>query len=135
MPGDPGFAERAARFSSFGSRSFNGRATQLGVNNNNAELGNRSNGNFGGKLQRVSSSPSLKAAGSQAENNKNSGNQPNERRPAGNSGLDQGELSNSRENSLVSGLNPGVENGSSRKRKAAPKGKTQSPLPTHSKKV
>jgi len=135
MPGDPGFAERAARFSSFGSRSFNGRPAQVGVNTNNAELGYRSNGNFGGKLQRVSSSPLLKPAGSQAENNRNSGNQANERRPTGNLGLDQAELSKSRENSSVSGQNPCEENGSSRKRKAAPKGKTQSPLPINSNKV
>lgn len=135
MPGDPGFAERAARFSSFGSRSFNGRPTQVGVNANNAELGYRSNSNFGGKLQRVSSSPLLKAAGAQAENNRNSGNQTNERRPTGNLGLDQAELPNTRENSSGSGQNPCVENGSSRKRKAAPKGKTQSPLPTNSNKA
>ncbi|CAE6228767.1 unnamed protein product [Arabidopsis arenosa] len=50
---DPGFAERAARFSCFGSRSFNGRTnTNLPINN----IVNNS-----GKLTRVSSTPALKA--------------------------------------------------------------------------
>lgn len=44
--GDPGFAERAARFSCFGSRSFNGRTN---------------GGSNSGKLTRVSSTPALKA--------------------------------------------------------------------------
>ncbi|KAK4369529.1 hypothetical protein RND71_013321 [Anisodus tanguticus] len=58
---DPGFAQRAA---CFGSRSFNGRTTPLGLNNN-AELPQRSTQPLGnGKLSRVSSSPSLKQAGS-----------------------------------------------------------------------
>lgn len=160
MPGDPGFAERAARFSSFGSRSFNGRISQFGVNNNgsntntntttsfnnnnnNVELCYRSNTNTNtsnlsgsGKLQRVSSSPSLiKAAGSdEAENNKNSLLfQNNERKQSGNCNQEQGEFSNSRDNSSISGQNQAVEIGSNRKRKAAPpKGKSkeiQSPLP------
>ncbi|XP_010482106.1 PREDICTED: transcription factor bHLH78-like isoform X2 [Camelina sativa] len=52
---DPGFAERAARFSCFGSRSFNGRTnSNLPVNNNNVV-------NNSGKLTRVSSTPALKA--------------------------------------------------------------------------
>nr|KYP43518.1 Transcription factor bHLH62 [Cajanus cajan] len=37
---DPGFAERAAKFSCFGSRSFNDRSAQFGVNN--GELAQRS---------------------------------------------------------------------------------------------
>ncbi|CAN8265654.1 unnamed protein product [Cochlearia groenlandica] len=53
--GDPGFAERAARFSCFGSRSFNGRSnSSLTVNNNGNVISS-------GKLTRVSSTPSLKA--------------------------------------------------------------------------
>ncbi|CAH2044765.1 unnamed protein product [Thlaspi arvense] len=52
--GDPGFAERAARFSCFGSRSFNGR-TNSGLSVNNSNINNS------GKLSRVSSTPALKA--------------------------------------------------------------------------
>ncbi|KAL2932686.1 Transcription factor bHLH62 [Bienertia sinuspersici] len=131
MPSDPGFAERAARFSSFGSRSFNGRTAQFGVNNNNnnnmtnntsnKDVGNRSNS----KLHRVLSSPSL----NDAEINKNSLLlQRNE------SKQDQGQFCNSRENSSISGQSPVGENGSNRKRKAVVhKGKSkesqsQSPL-------
>nr|WPT28607.1 bHLH62 [Diospyros kaki] len=65
LSGDPGFAERAAKFSSLGSHSFNGRMTQLGLNNNNTELQYRSSPPLGSaKLARVSSSPSLRASGS-----------------------------------------------------------------------
>lgn len=68
LSADPGFAERAAKFSCFGSRSFNGRMAHFGANN--AEFQLRSNtpilGN--GKLPRVASSPSLKQAGSPGEN-------------------------------------------------------------------
>ncbi|KAJ9564990.1 hypothetical protein OSB04_000956 [Centaurea solstitialis] len=67
---DPGFAERAAKFSCFGSRSFNGRSSQFGLNSNNSnnpDFKSRSSvsplsGNP--KLHRVSSSPSLKINGS-----------------------------------------------------------------------
>nr|WCO08306.1 hypothetical protein [Suaeda aralocaspica] len=121
MPADPGFAERAARFSSFGSRSFNGRTTQFGVNNNN-ELGKRSNS----KLQRVLSSPSL----NEPEINKNSLLlQNNETKQSRNSGQIQGQFENSRENSSISGQSPPVaQNGSNRKRKAAvSKGKSKEP--------
>ncbi|CAH8278883.1 unnamed protein product [Arabidopsis lyrata] len=53
---DPGFAERASRFSCFGSRSFNGRTnTNLPINNGNNIVNNS------GKLTRVSSTPALKA--------------------------------------------------------------------------
>ncbi|CAN6876601.1 unnamed protein product [Brassica oleracea] len=55
--GDPGFAERAAKFSCFGSRSFNGR-TNSGIPVNNGEIVNS------GKLTRVSSTPALKALAS-----------------------------------------------------------------------
>ncbi|KAL1198843.1 Transcription factor bHLH78 [Cardamine amara subsp. amara] len=51
---DPGFAERAARFSCFGSRSFNGRTnSSLPINNGNLVSS--------GKLTRVSSTPALNA--------------------------------------------------------------------------
>lgn len=63
LPADPGFAQRAAKFSCFGSRSFNDRTNPLGLNN--GELTHRSAQPLGnGKLPRLSSSPSLKQAGS-----------------------------------------------------------------------
>ncbi|XP_010552022.1 PREDICTED: transcription factor bHLH62-like [Tarenaya hassleriana] len=67
--GDPGFAERAARFSCFGSRSFNGRATTPFAVDNGAAGGSNTivaptvGANV--KLPRVSSSPALKALSSQ----------------------------------------------------------------------
>ncbi|WCJ37922.1 basic helix-loop-helix (bHLH) DNA-binding superfamily protein [Euphorbia peplus] len=67
---DPGFAERAARFSCFGSRSFNDRTIQTGVNNSEHLLRCTNNNNsnhiqVNAKLPRVSSSPSLKINGPQ----------------------------------------------------------------------
>lgn len=116
---DPGFAERAARFSCFGSRSFNGRTGQLGLSN--GELPSRSNTLMvNGKMPRVSSSPSLKALGSHMgiQENKNSPLQ------------DRTGLAISQEESTVSEQNPNGETGinatndtNSRKRKASSKGK------------
>ena len=109
---DPGFAERAARFSRFGSRSFNGRTTQFVPNN--AEVPYKSN-----LLPRVASSPSLKAVGSQM------GAQESNNSP---------ELANSQEESTVSEQIPngetglkGTQDSNSRKRKAASKGKAKEP--------
>ncbi|CAN7125350.1 transcription factor bHLH78 isoform X2 [Brassica rapa] len=51
--GDPGFAERAARFSCFGSQSFNGRTNSSLPVNNNGKIVNS------GKLTRVASTPAL----------------------------------------------------------------------------
>ncbi|KAK6119837.1 hypothetical protein DH2020_046410 [Rehmannia glutinosa] len=61
---DPGFAERAAKFSCFGSRSFNGRTSSpiqpLGLNNGDVALRSSHHPLMGnGKLPRVSSTPSL----------------------------------------------------------------------------
>ncbi|XP_054779901.1 transcription factor bHLH62-like [Prosopis cineraria] len=101
---DPGFAERAAKFSCFGSRSFNGRTCQLG--RNNGQLSVRSTPSMENeKLARVSSSPVLKALGGS-----------------------QTELANSQEESTISEQTPNGENGvnaNSRKRKASSKGKTR----------
>lgn len=128
---DPGFAERAARFSCFGSRSFNGRTSQFGGLNNNAEplvpSSARSNSLVGdGKLPRVSSSPALKAPGSQmgVQESKNSPLQ------------DRTGLANSQEESTVSELqNPHGETranatneSNSRKRKPSSKGKSKEPV-------
>lgn len=106
---DPGFAERAAKFSCFGSRSFNGRTTtQLSQSQRSTPLMEN------GKLSRVSSSPSLKELGSQSQ----IGTQENIHDPI--------EVNNSQEESTIS------ENGNkpspyvnSRKRKASSKGKTK----------
>ncbi|XWS47177.1 hypothetical protein CRYUN_Cryun14cG0131000 [Craigia yunnanensis] len=121
---DPGFAERAAKFSCFGSRSFNGRS-QFGLSNDNEISAYRSKPlTTNAKLQRFSSSPSLKATESQAGavqgTNKNSPLQ------------DRSDLANSQEESTVSEQNPNGDPGfkaskdsNSRKRKAVPKAKTK----------
>ncbi|KAK8532419.1 hypothetical protein V6N13_131748 [Hibiscus sabdariffa] len=114
---DPGFAERAAKFSCFGSRSFNGRTSQLGLNNNFNEIsGYRSNpSSSNGKLPRVSSSPSLKAMASPIGNKSNPPLQ------------DRSELANSQEESSITNGDPGLKAtkaANSRKRKAVPKAKT-----------
>ncbi|GKU85962.1 hypothetical protein SLEP1_g557 [Rubroshorea leprosula] len=133
---DPGFAERAARLSCFGTRSLNGRTSQFGLNNN--ETPYRSNPVMdNGKLSRVSSSPSLKVMGTQGggiQGNKNSPFQ------------DRSEAANSQEESTVSEQNPNGDSGikaandsNSRKRKAASKGKGKetsvSPSPNTNTKV
>ncbi|XP_042521056.1 transcription factor bHLH78-like [Macadamia integrifolia] len=68
--GDPGFAERAARSSCFGNRSFGGLTGQFGFNE--ADFPHRSVPRpENGKLSRVSSSQSLKAVGSQMGSQEN----------------------------------------------------------------
>ncbi|GMI85685.1 CRY2-interacting bHLH 3 [Hibiscus trionum] len=114
---DPGFAERAAKFSCFGSRSFNDRTSQFGLNNNHNEIsGYRSNpSSSNAKLPRVSSSPSLKAVASQIGNKKNTPLQ------------DRSELANSQEESSITNGDPGSKaskGANSRKRKAVPKTNT-----------
>lgn len=145
--GDPGFAERAAKFSCFGSRSFNGRTSPFGVNN--AELGRRSSTPLMGdvKLSRVSSSPSLKQDGSPLEN-KNLSQQQMEMRPVNGMvlGSDKklsklsGSGANSNEDSSVSEQIPSGETGSktsnelnSRKRKAISRGKPKDDRSTSAK--
>ncbi|KAJ8748182.1 hypothetical protein K2173_000590 [Erythroxylum novogranatense] len=115
---DPGFAERAARFSCFGTRSFNGRTRQFSLNN--GDLCNSLTGN--GKLPRVSSSPSLKTLGSQKAV-KNSSSQDRSDR-----------VNCSQEESSVSDHVPQREASlkvsielNSRKRKSVSKGKAKEP--------
>ncbi|CAI8612499.1 unnamed protein product [Vicia faba] len=105
---DPGFAERAAKFSCFGSRSFNGRTTQLSQSQRSTPLMEN------GKLSRVSSSPSLKELGSQSQ----IGTQENIHDPI--------EVNNSQEESTFSEnvLKPSPYV-NSRKRKASSKGKNK----------
>lgn len=125
---DPGFAERAAKFSCFGSRSFNGRSLPP---SNAAEVMRGSTPPAEAKLQRVASSPLLKQSGSPPRN-KNSG--AVEMRP----GLDKkmsklsGSGANSNEESSVSEQIPSGETGSklsnemnSRKRKGNSRGKNK----------
>lgn len=142
LSADPGFAERAAKFSCFGSRSFNGRTSQIGLNN--AELPYRSTtpmtGN--GKLPRVASSPSLKQAGSPLENRTSSQPQMETRSINGLVSVSDKKLVNkfppgtagpsSNEESSVSDQVPSGENGpktpndlNSRKRKTISRGKTK----------
>ncbi|KAI3869101.1 hypothetical protein MKX03_005043 [Papaver bracteatum] len=75
FPSDPGFAERAARLSCFGTRTFGNLSSspsQFGLNEPELPASTyRSNNQnpSNGKLSRVSSSQSLKATGSHQENN------------------------------------------------------------------
>ncbi|RZC47194.1 hypothetical protein C5167_040129 [Papaver somniferum] len=78
FPSDPGFAERAARLSCFGTRTFGNLSSsspsQFGLNEPELSASTyRSNNQnpSNGKLSRVSSSQSLKATGSHQENNNN----------------------------------------------------------------
>ncbi|KAG2669663.1 hypothetical protein I3843_14G042000 [Carya illinoinensis] len=120
---DPGFAERAAKFSRFASRSFNDRTSQFGLNN--AEALYRSNLLVETEsLSRVSSSASLKAVGSQMRG------QENYSSPL----QDRTELANSQEESTISEQIPDEETGlkasnvlNPRKRKSASKGKEKEP--------
>ncbi|CAK9182056.1 unnamed protein product [Ilex paraguariensis] len=143
---DPGFVERAAKFSCFGSRSFNGPTSQFGLNN--AELPCRSGTPLlgSGKFPRVSSSPSFKAAGSPMEN-KNFAQTQMEMRSSHGSGLvSDTKLSklavsaaNSNEESTVCEQIPSREirsktpnELSSRKRKAVSKGISKEDAPIQS---
>ncbi|KAK1356046.1 Transcription factor bHLH62 [Heracleum sosnowskyi] len=147
LPTDPGFAERAAKFSCFGSKSFNGRTSQIGLNN--AEFQNRSSGLSLGnsKLPRVSSSPSLQVLGSHMgiQENKNASQLLMDMRPnnvnASHSDKKISNLScfgaNSNEESSVSAQNTSGENVlstriglNSRKRKGFPKGKGKEAVST-----
>ncbi|XP_039039320.1 transcription factor bHLH62-like isoform X2 [Hibiscus syriacus] len=121
---DPGFAERAAKFSCFGSRSFNVRTTQFGLKDNGEIAAYRSNPLApNASLPRVSSSPAIKAMASQIGSSNN--NTPLQERS---------ELANSQEESTVSDQNPepGLKGSNSRKRKAAPKAKTKETTPSPS---
>ncbi|WOL04179.1 hypothetical protein Cni_G12900 [Canna indica] len=101
---NPGFVERAARFSCFGARSYDGLRGQFGLPE-------------AGRLSRVSSSQSLKATGGipvgVPDNGKETASTPEET-----------EFSNGQEASSASDMMPAssAEN-NARKRKAATKGK------------
>jgi len=132
---DPGFVQRAAKFSCFGSKSFNERGNQMVMNN--VELAKRSHTLMenGMKLARVSSSPSLKTFGSQMMNHENK-NSPLQQEN------DRMEVANSQEESTISEQNtPNGEIGvkaspdmNSRKRKAS-SSKGKAPNSSHPTKV
>lgn len=144
FPADPGFVERAARFSCFGGGGGGGGNFGGQFNLNEAELAYRSMGRIdSGKLSRVSSNQSLKvAAGSQPaaqETNKTShldGNSAPDKkfisRFSRASTPENGELGDSREGSSVSQQIPGGDLSvkaeivtNSRKRKSAARGKAK----------
>ncbi|KAE8685080.1 Cellulose-synthase-like C6 [Hibiscus syriacus] len=113
---DPEFAERAAKFSCFGSRSFNGRTIQLGLNDSYNEIaGYRSNPSLSNaKIPRVSSSPSLKAMAVCQIGYKS--NTPLQ---------DRSELASSQEESSITNGDPKAsERANSRKRKTVSEAKT-----------
>ncbi|XP_050372251.1 transcription factor bHLH78-like [Argentina anserina] len=129
---DPGFVERAARFSSFGNYGgMNGHQLNL----NDAELAYRSMLKLhSGKLSRASSNQSLRSqVGGVQESIKSSSPQDKKSsRFSRSSTPENGELGYSREGSSVSEQIPAgdlsvkAENGfNSKKRKAAPKGKAK----------
>nr|WAS27891.1 bHLH1 [Lonicera caerulea] len=126
---DPGFAERAAKFSCFGSRSFNGRTSQFGLKN--TEFQPISSNPFlgSGKLPRISSSPSIKLAGPSlgSQETKNLAQTQMELNPDKKLSRLSASAANSNEDSSVSEQIPSGEKTpidlNSRKRKAISKGK------------
>ena len=119
MADDPGFAERAAKFSCFGSRSFNSRSNQFGLNSNKGEFpfGSINNVNVSpvAKFPRVSSVPMLKTdtspVGFEEKMNLDEFNMKLTRF--------DGSAANSNEESSVSEQIPVKKDFSSRKRKGA----------------
>ncbi|XP_021290198.1 transcription factor bHLH78-like [Herrania umbratica] len=139
---DPGFAERAARFSCFSttSRNFGGLNGQLGLTE--TELPQRLRPRMDSvKLSRVSSNQSIKVTGSQVnvtESNKNSpqegssGSDKKNTRLSRSSSPENAEFGDSKEESSVSEQIPGgdtsikVQNdANARKRKSVPRGKAK----------
>ncbi|XP_068665946.1 transcription factor bHLH78-like [Aristolochia californica] len=122
---DPGFAERAAKYSCFGSQNFGG-----------LELPYRSTPNLeSGKLSRVSSSQSLKAMsqmgvsenkdmdGLEGDMRSGSGSDRKFSRLSRSSTPDDADLNNAREESSISDQVTGGNEMNARKRKAVAKGK------------
>ncbi|GAB2282433.1 hypothetical protein Dimus_016976 [Dionaea muscipula] len=135
MPGDPGFADRAARFSSFGSGSFNGLTSQFKLNNTTAAAAELPCSS--GTLPRVSSSPcslnlKVKAAAAAAAGSSQMGIKLQARNPAAsgpsesmdNSSKDPSDQENGSKRIQGGDVNP-------RKRKATiPKGRAKEVAPT-----
>ncbi|GMH20259.1 hypothetical protein Nepgr_022100 [Nepenthes gracilis] len=134
---DPGFVERAAKYSCFGNRNFGGLNPQYGLNVSEVPL--RSVPKLeSGKLSRVSSSQSMKVVGFQVGNQENKSSPLEKKlgrisRPPSPEYVEMGD---SGEGSSVSEQNPAVQMGlkaqneaNSRKRKSTPKGKGKETLP------
>uniref|UniRef100_A0A5B7B1G4 BHLH domain-containing protein n=1 Tax=Davidia involucrata TaxID=16924 RepID=A0A5B7B1G4_DAVIN len=136
---DPGFAERAARFSCFGGRNFGGLNGQFG--SNEPELSQRLTPRMeSGKVSRVSSNQSIKVSGSPMGVQENrdgllqdgiSASEKKFSRLTRPSTPENGEFGDSREeSSSVSEQIPGGEIGvkvqnDARKRKSIPRGKAK----------
>lgn len=137
---DPGFAERAARFSCFGSRNFGALNGQLGLTEAEFPQGLLPTMDSI-KLSRVSSSQSIKVTGSQVnvpDNNKNSPQDGNSSSDKKNSKLsrssspENAEFTDLKEESSVSEQIPGGDSSikgqndaNARKRKSIPRGKAK----------
>lgn len=142
--GDPGFAERAAKFSCFGSRNFGGLNGQFGMNE--TELPFRSMPRIESNKPSLSKPSSTQAlivggGGSQlvggvAESNKGNANSGSDKRTnrvvSRSSTPENGEFGDSREGSSVSDQIPCGEmsgkaeiEANARKRKAIPRGKAK----------
>uniref|UniRef100_A0A5B7AZ26 BHLH domain-containing protein n=1 Tax=Davidia involucrata TaxID=16924 RepID=A0A5B7AZ26_DAVIN len=137
---DPGFAERAARFSCFGGRNFGGLNGQFG--SNEPELSQRLTPRMeSGKVSRVSSNQSIKVSGSPMGVQENrdgllqdgiSASEKKFSRLTRPSTPENGEFGDSREESSVSEQIPvgeigmkGQNDANPRKRKSIPRGKAK----------
>ncbi|KAK4799490.1 hypothetical protein SAY86_024855 [Trapa natans] len=117
---DPGFAERAARFSCLGSRSFNGRSSHQmgdGVTSLEPPYGMISPA----KIPRVLSSPSLKPLGARQVKGNNHLQKSGDRAEVASS-LEESSISDQKDNGDPRAAAADVN---SRKRKAAQKGKAK----------
>ncbi|KAF7825859.1 transcription factor bHLH62-like [Senna tora] len=133
---DPGFAERAAKFSCFGSRSFNGRTTTTTATTHTQIQDHRSDApplmmtkmmmqNGGGRLHRVSSTPSLKPLQSQSSNTNSPLNSQEE---------DESTISHQNPNGEISGImmKPSPPDVNSRKRKPSSSSSSKASKPKDS---
>ncbi|KAI5653879.1 hypothetical protein M9H77_31066 [Catharanthus roseus] len=125
FPTDPGFVERAARFSCFANKGLDGLNSQIGLND--SELPHRLVPKLdSGKLSKVSSNQSLKISGSQMEVQDNSDEKFS--KLSRSSTPENTEVGDSRENSSVSEqITKSQNDGNPRKRKAVQRGKAKEP--------
>lgn len=148
FPADPGFAERAARFSCFANKSLGVLNGPIGLND--SELRNRLIPKLdAGKLSRVSSNQSIKISGSQLDvqdskdGSLQDGISTSDRKfskLSRSSTPENTEFGDSRENSSVSeqitggdvGINGQNDATNSRKRKSIPRGKAKEPSSSNS---
>lgn len=133
FPTDPGFAERAARFSCFANKTLGGLSAQMSFNEMGPKL-------EPGKISRVSSNHAMKNSGSHpmaVQQLQEAGISPDKKfsKLSRSSTPEKAEFGDSRENSSVSEQIPGGEIGitaqvdaNSRKRKSIPKGKAKETL-------